>query len=268
MASAKSAEAGHLERWLLSKIQQRVVAVTSGLDELKTRTALQVALFEVWNDIRWYVQRKGKADSRALGEAVKVWLRLLAPFAPYTCEELWSQTGETGFISVAEWPRVDAERIDVAAEEQENLIVDLIADTLNILKATKITPKRVCYYTAAEWKWRVYLKVLEKAMAGEAKINEVMRELAADQALKPHMKDAASLVPRVIKAMNKLSAERKENILKIRETNEEEIITGALGFLKERFNVDVSVYGEDAKRYDPKQRAQMAMPYQPAIFIE
>ncbi len=110
---------------------------------------------------------------------------------------------------------------------------------------------------------------LEKAMAGEAKINEVMRELAADPALKPHMKDAASLVPRIIKALNKLSSERKANILKIKETNEQEIIAGALGFLKERFNVEVSVYGEeDAERYDPKQRAQMAMPYQPAIFIE
>jgi hypothetical protein len=157
----------------------------------------------------------------------------------------------------------------VAAEEQENLIVDLIADTLNILKATKITPARICYYVAAEWKWTVYLKVLEKAIVGEAKISEVMRELAADKSLKPHMKDAASLVPRVIKALNKLSAERKANILKIKETNEREIIAGALGFLKERFNVEVSVYGEkEAERYDPKQRAQMAMPYQPAIFIE
>lgn len=96
-----------------------------------------------------------------------------------------------------------------------------------------------------------------------------MREFAANKGLKPHMKDAASLVPRVIKALNKLSAERKANILKIKETNEMELISGALGFLKERFNVEVSVYAEeDAKRYDPKQRAQMAMPYQPAIFIE
>jgi leucyl-tRNA synthetase len=269
IAKAKSQKGTALERWLLSKMQSRIAEVTQAMDELKTRTALQAALFDTWNDIRWYMQRGGKSDSAALGEAVKVWLRLLAPFAPYMCEELWSQTGEEGFISVAEWPRVDAQRIDVAAEEQENLITDLIADTLNILKATKITPKRVCYYTAAAWKWRVYLKVLERAMAGEAKINEVMRELAADPALKPHMKDAASLVPRIVKALNRLSSERKANILKIKETKESEIITGALDFLKERFNVEVSVYGEeDAERYDPKQRAQMAMPYQPAIFIE
>ncbi len=270
VASAKSDEQTRLEAWLLSKLQQRIGEVTRGLDELKTRTALADRAFRDLERLALvHAAERARLTLKRSAKAVKVWLRLLAPFAPFTCEELWSQTGEEGFISVAEWPRVDAERIDVAAEEQENLITDLIADTLNILKATKITPKRICYYTAAAWKWQVYLKVLEKAMAGEAKINEVMRELAADPALKPHMKDAASLVPRIIKALNKLSSERKANILKIKETNEEEIITGALGFLKERFNVEVSVYGEeDVKRYDPKQRAQMAMPYQPAIFIE
>ncbi len=269
LANAKSAEETALERWLISKMQQRIAEVTAGLEELKTRTALQLALFEVWNDIRWYIQRKGKADTKALCEAVKVWLRLLAPFAPYTCEELWSQTGEAGFISVAEWPKVDPAKVDVAAEEQENLISDTIADTLNIIKATKIEPKRVCYYTAAAWKWQVYLKVLAKAVQGEVKMNEIMKEFAVDLALKPHMKDVASLVPKVIKAMTKLSSERKANLMKIQVVNEKEIVQSAVPFFKERFNAEVSVYSEeDKERYDPKQRAQMAMPNQPAIYME
>jgi leucyl-tRNA synthetase len=269
LSSAKSDETEHLERWLLSKLQQRIAAVTAGLEEMKTRTALQVALFEVWNDLRWYMQRKGKTDTKVLAEAAKVWLRLLAPFAPYTCEELWSRTGEKGFISLAGWPKVEAERVDVAAEEQENLIVDLIADTLNILKATKIEPKRIFVYTAAAWKWRVYLKVLEKAAAGEVKIGEVMREFAADPNLKLHMKDVAALVPRVLKALTKQSGERKANMLRIREMDERKVVAESVGFLKDRFKAEVAVYSEDdAERYDPKQRAGMAMPYQPAIFIE
>jgi leucyl-tRNA synthetase len=228
-----------------------------------------VALFETWNDVRWYIQRKGRADAAALGEAVRVWLRLLAPFAPYVCEELWSRAGESGFVSVAEWPKVDEGKVDVAAEEQENLIADLIEDTLNILKATKITPKRICYYTAAPWKWKVYLKVLEKSAAGEVKIGEVMRELAAEPALKPHMKDAVSLVPKTVKAMTRMSNERKANLLKIEAVDEKAVISDALGFLKERFNAEVSAYSEDEKeRYDPKQRAAMAIPNQPAIYIE
>ncbi len=163
----------------------------------------------------------------------------------------------------------DESKVDVAAEEQENLIIDVMADTSNILKAMKITPKRICYYTAASWKWQVYLKVLDKTLAGEAKINELMKEFAADKDLKPHMKDIAGMVPRVMKALTKLSNERKANIIKIKPVDEKEILDNAVGFLKERFNAEVCVYSEDdPKRYDPKNRAVMAMPYQPAIYVE
>jgi hypothetical protein len=51
--------------------------------------------------------------------------------------------------------------------------------------------------------------------------------------------------------------------------NEKEVIAEALGFLKERFNAEIEVYREDdTERYDPKNRASFAMPYQPAIYIE
>jgi leucyl-tRNA synthetase len=269
LAKTQRAEEASLERWLLSRMQRRIDEVTAALEELKTRTALQVALFEVWNDIRWYTQRKGRADAAALNEVVKTWLRLLAPFAPHVCEELWSRTGEKGFISVARWPRVDESKVDIAAEEEENIVTDLVADTLNILRATKITPKRECYYTAASWKWQVYLKVLAKSAAGEAKINEIMKELAADPDLRPHMREAAALVPRVITTLTKVPNERKVNMLKIQAINEKAVIADAVGFLKERFNAEIEVYSEDDKEcYDPKHRASFAMPYQPAIYIE
>ena len=96
-----------------------------------------------------------------------------------------------------------------------------------------------------------------------------MKEFAADKDLKPHMKEIAGMVPKIIKALTKLPSERKANMLKIKTSDEKEILEGAAGFLKERFNAEVSVFSEDdATRYDPKQRASAAMPYQPAIYIE
>ncbi len=265
----KGEEIGHLERWLLSRLQQRIALVTSALEDLKTRTALQVALFETWNDLRWYIQRKGGTGGKTLADAVKIWLRMLAPFAPYTCEEAWSRAGGSGFISVAEWPRAEAGLVDAAAEEQENFVVDLIDDTLNILKATKIAPKRVCVYTAAPWKWQVYRKVLAKSAVGELKIGEVMRELAADSTLKPHMKEIAGLVPRLVKAVSKLSSERRSNFLKIGLVDEKAVVQDAGHFLEERFGSEVLAFGEDEEgRYDPKGRAGLALPGQPAIFVE
>ncbi len=269
IASAKTDEDTMLERWLQSKLQSRIKEVTESLDQLKTRTALQVALFETWNDLRWYIQRKGNTQAKALNEVVKTWLKMLAPFAPFLCEELWSQTGEADFISTAKWPVFDENKLDVAAEEQENLITDIMTDTSNILKATKITPKHICYYSTAPWKWQVYLKILDKTVCGEAKIGDLMKEFAADKDLKPHMKDIAALVPRVIKALTKVPGDRKANIQKIKAVDEHNILAGAAKFLGDRYNTEVSVYSEDdQKRFDPKNRASMAMPYQPAIYIE
>jgi leucyl-tRNA synthetase len=269
IASAKTDEDTMLERWLQSKLQSRIKEVTESLDQLKTRTALQVALFETWNDLKWYIQRKGSTQAKALCDAVKAWLKMLAPFAPFLCEELWSQTDEVGFISTAQWPVFDAGKLDVAAEEQENLITDLMTDTSNIIKATKITPKRICYYSTAPWKWQVYLKILDKTFAGEAKIGDLMKEFAADKDLKLHMKEIAALVPRVIKALTKVSSERKANMQKIKTVDEHTILAGAIRFLSERYSAEVSVYSEDdTTRFDPKNRASMAMPYQPAIYME
>jgi leucyl-tRNA synthetase len=267
--TAKRDEMTHLERWLLSRLQQRIAEVTGNLEELKTRTALEIALFETWNDFRWYIRRKGGTEAKAVQEALEVWLRLLAPFAPFVCEELWSAAGKKSFISLAEWPRVNEDKVDVLAEERENLVTDLIEDTLNVLKATKISPTRICYYTATGWKWRVYRNLVARAVEGEVKVNDVMRELAKDSSLRENMKDVASFVPKVLKALSKLPSERKARLAKVEMANEKEIIEDALGFLKERFNAEVTVYGEEDKaRYDPKQRATLATPGQPAIYIE
>ncbi len=265
----KSNETGHLEKWLLSKMQQRIGEVTRNLDELKTRSSLEIALFEVWNDFRWYTRRKGKTEADAVQEALEVWLRLLAPFAPHLCEELWSAAGKENFISLAEWPRVDEGKVDVLAEERENLLTDLIEDTLNVLRATKISPTRVCYYTANGWKWKVYSSILEKAVQGEVKLNEVMKGLAKDSSLRQNMKAVASFVPKVLKTLSKMPNERKARLANIEIADEKEFIASALGFLEERFNVKVAVYSEDDEaRFDPNRRAALAVPGQPAIYIE
>ena len=269
LRSAKSEGDTTLERWLQSKLQHKIKEVTVNIEELKTRTALSIALFELWNDFRWYVQRKGNADTKALADAVKVWLRMLAPFAPFSCEELWSQSGESGFISLAQWPEYEEVKVDITAEERENLIIDVMSDTSNILKAMKITPKRVCYYVAAPWKWGVYLKVLDKALVGEAKINELMKEFASDKDLRHHMKEIASIVPKIIKSLTRLANDRKANILKIKEVDEREVLRSAQTFLKDRFNAEISVYVENEQEtYDPKHRAVLSIPNQPAIYIE
>jgi len=267
--NAKDEKHEHLEKWLMSVLQNRVFEVTESLKEMKTRTALETALFEVWNDFRWYLRRKGKTGSKILKETLKTWLKLLTPFAPHICEELWSQINEEGFISIAEWPQISEKSIDILAEEQENLIKEVIDDTSNVLKATKITPKKIFYYTASTWKWKVYLKILDKLRHGEVKLSELMKEFAAENDLKRNIREIAKVASKIIKETSRIPEKKKENILKIGPFNEKEMIKDASDFLSERFKAQIMVYSEEDKEtYDPKQKVAMSMPCRPAIYIE
>ena len=78
---------------MISVLQRRIKAVTDAIENLKTRTAAEIALFEIWNDIRWYLRRTENPNPKILLEVVDVWIRLLAPFIPYLCEELWHMIG-------------------------------------------------------------------------------------------------------------------------------------------------------------------------------
>ncbi|MEM3536510.1 MAG: leucine--tRNA ligase [Candidatus Bathyarchaeia archaeon] len=266
---AENDENTHLEKWLTSVLQRRISEVTKNLEEMKTRTALEIALFEIWNDFRWYIRRKVKAESKTLKEALKTWLRLLAPFAPHICEELWSNMKEEGFISIAPWPTAKEELKDTLAEEQENLIKEVIEDTSNVLKATKITPKTIYYYVASQWKWKVYLKVLEKLEHGETKLSELMKEFAADQDLKKKIKEIGKLAPKILEETNRMPKERREALLKVKAFNEKKTMEEAADFLADRFNAQIIVYTEeDTECHDPKHRAAFAMPCKPAIYIE
>jgi leucyl-tRNA synthetase len=42
-------------------------------------------------------------------EAVEALVRMLSPFAPHTCEELWERLGHTTGLTTASWPEFDAE---------------------------------------------------------------------------------------------------------------------------------------------------------------
>ena len=50
----------------------------------------------------------GIATLWALREAFEALARLLAPFAPHFCHELWSRLGDDGLVAHARWPEADA----------------------------------------------------------------------------------------------------------------------------------------------------------------
>ncbi|MDH5713283.1 MAG: leucine--tRNA ligase [Candidatus Bathyarchaeota archaeon] len=266
--TAREKKTGHLEEWLISMLQHRIKNVTENMEILKTRTATENALFEVWNDFRWYIRRKEKTDSKVLRQALETWIRLLALFAPYVCEEIWNKMGREGFVSLAEWPTYDETKVNVRAEETENLIKNVLEDTSNILRATKMVPKKICYYSAAPWKWKVYLTALKKSISAKIALGDLMKELMTHPDLKGMAKKVSRFARQIVDEVNQMPDDKRQRRLKIGSIDEKQTLREAESFFEREFNAKIHVYSEeDPQRYDPKRKAELARPYRPAIYI-
>jgi leucyl-tRNA synthetase len=265
-----------IDKWMLSRLQWHIKKTTEAMDKMAVRKAIQSVLYELDQDIQWYQRRvadrkeKGKsAAAYVLKEVLDAQIRMLAPVAPHICEELWEMIGGRNFVSEANWPASDNSKIDVEAEEKENLIMSVLEDTLNIVKATGITPKKVYYYTAAPWKWRIYRKALQKSVGSKISQKDLMKEFMEDAELRAKGEKVAKLINQVIDEVNRMPEERKQRLLQIEEINEHQTLKEAEKFFKKELKAEICIYNEeDPECYDPKKRSQSAKPFRPAIYIE
>jgi leucyl-tRNA synthetase len=265
-----------IDLWMLSRLQEHIKKTTEAMDRLAARKAIHSVLYELDQDFQWYQRRatdkrgnRSAAITYVFSEVLDAQIRMLAPVAPHVCEELWEMVGGKGFVSLAPWPEHDAAKTDVKAEENETLIISVLEDTMNITKATGITPKQIYYYAAAPWKWKVYLKAVEKSVGAKIQQKDLMKELVADPALKAKAEKMAKFAVQIMDEVNRMPEERKQRILQVGIMNEVQALNEAETFYEKEVNAEIHVYDEeDAKRHDPKAKAVLAKPYRPAIFIE
>ena len=91
-----------------SIFHKTVKKVTTDIEELKFNTAI-AALMTLLNEI----EAKGSITKDELA----TFIRLLSPFAPHLCEEIWEGEGKDGMIALAEWPEYDeAKTVDATVE--------------------------------------------------------------------------------------------------------------------------------------------------------
>ena len=58
-----------------------------------------------------------EAKASITKDELLVFVRLLSPFAPHLCEEIWESQGENGMIALAKWPEYDeAKTVDATIE--------------------------------------------------------------------------------------------------------------------------------------------------------
>ena len=152
---------------------------------MRIREALHLILFDFEHELQWYERRRMSRpeDDPSMAATLKrimdVRVRLLAPMAPFISEEIWELLGGRGFISEAEWPTPDSSLIDERLEAEEELVQSLLEDTRSILSLLK-KGKRLVYYTASDWKWRVYEEALSAKKPDVGGLIKLAIDMGAD----------------------------------------------------------------------------------------
>jgi leucyl-tRNA synthetase len=126
--SGETREKNNLDRFALSRLQKIIRNATEGLEDFQTRKAGLNAFFELNSLVNRYRDRSDELNTEVINELIEAQIKLMAPFTPHICEELWDEIGGEGLVSDSEWPEADDELIDEEVEAAEGLIEDVMSD--------------------------------------------------------------------------------------------------------------------------------------------
>lgn len=139
-----------VDKWLLTRLQQTISAVSEELDTYRFDMAAQTLYEFIWNEYcDWYVEltktqlqlgdeAQQRATRRTLVRVLETVLRLLHPIMPFITEELWqtiaplANAKNTDSIMLADWPQPDCSLINSEAVDQMHYLQELVNSVRNL----------------------------------------------------------------------------------------------------------------------------------------
>ena len=156
-ADVAEADVPEIDRWMLSRLNSLVKAVTESLDDYEpTRAGRLIAQFVTDDLSNWYVRLNRKrfwagehtADKlsayKTLYACLETVSRLMAPIAPFYADQLYRDLhapvdGEqAGSVHLAAYPKANAALIDAELERRMDLAQKITSMVLSLRKKEKI----------------------------------------------------------------------------------------------------------------------------------
>lgn len=239
---------------------------------MRLREALHHILYEFDSDLQWYLRRveaKNRIDySGILHEIFSARVAMMSPFAPYMSEEMWFRLGNSDLVSKSSWPTPDEAKIDLLSVQSETLLNTTLNDIKNIVKVTKMNPKKITIYTAAPWKAKAYQKILERVTGGDINIGNLIKLLISDKETEEIKKDP-DFVKKTVNDILSNPQDERDSKNKVGLVDEVKVLSELESLIKNEYGISLQVFSEsDQNKYDPKNKSRTARPYKPAILIE
>ncbi|MEA4922218.1 MAG: isoleucine--tRNA ligase [Eubacteriaceae bacterium] len=210
-------ERPELDRWIISKYNRLVKEVTEEMDRYDHMKAVRKIQYFVIEDLsNWYIRRARrrfwgeeltedkKSVYKTTYEVLTGIAGLMAPFAPFIADEIYTNlTGEES-VHISYFPKSDGALIDEKTEKRMDLVRNLVALGRGAREKEKIKVRQPLSEVLIDGKYESLIGDLTPLIKEELNIKEVVfaKDLSEymDYALKPNFKVAGPVLGGKIKA--------------------------------------------------------------------
>ncbi|HSW56689.1 MAG TPA: valine--tRNA ligase [Ignavibacteriaceae bacterium] len=153
----KDAHIDFADEWIISRFNETLAEFNNAMDNFEINNATKIIYSFVWNDFcDWYVEMiknrlygdNDEIKSAVLTRALSIFenmLKMVHPFMPFVTEEIWQLTKERKdgeSISTSEFPKVKKELINLQADREMKVVVDIVTAIRNIRGEMNIPPSK------------------------------------------------------------------------------------------------------------------------------
>ncbi len=247
-----------VDKWMESQLNKIIKNTTNAMNETLFRTAIMSGFFDLQRHLKWYLRRRAGSFNRELiNKIIEVQTKLLTPFTPHFCEEVWMKLEKQGLITQEQWPTHEEAKINFALETEETMIANTIDDVVAVTQLAKLTKlKQATIIVANDWKYNL-LKKIKEQMQNTRNQGDIIRTLMQTD-LKKHAEKIPQIVQKIIKDPSKIPQHISN------QETDMQVLLDSKTFFEKELNCPVNIVLEQDSS---EQKATNAMPGKPAIVV-
>jgi len=208
------ADRPEIDRWIISSLNSLVQTVTTSMDDFEpTNAGRAIETFVDEHLSNWYVRLcrrrfwKGTYEQdkiaayQTLYECLETITRLMAPIAPFFCDQVFRNLNGITKRHIAtsihhvDFPKADASKMDIALEERMQMAQDICSLVLSIRKKVNIKvrqPLQKILIPVLDPKQKAAIEQMEELILAEVNVKEINyiteTEGVISKKLKPNFK--------------------------------------------------------------------------------
>jgi len=249
---------------LLSKINRIIKEIPELVDNMNLRVYVVKAFFELLTYVENYLemikilQTPSEEVKFTLWYVLDRWLRILQPVIPHICEELWHRMGNRTYISLERWPKIDEEFIDDELELAFEILERTIKDIREIMRVKHKKIGTIHLYVGPSIEMYDIVNEISRLIDKGEDVRTIIKTLTSKY------KNFANKIPELVKKYIDGTIPRRIP----RRDVELKVFKNFSKYIAHKVNVEEVIVQEATNpTYDPKNKAKIALPGRPGIYL-